>query len=160
VKQISPTRDLSNWLLAWRLGFARVLSDEALRAIEDALYRDSAALIQRRTTSPDPVISNADEPCTGACLVSYGGLAGHKLLTVGQVERYFAACCQAASVLLDEHFHDTLCFQYFLNWFDDTPRDEVRAAMLAEVRLELFRRKKCEGLGVDLGISPVTVRYF
>lgn len=52
--------------------------------------------------------------------------------------------------------------RHFLNWHDDAPRDEMRAALLAEVEAELSRRTNTrtawrpgDGLLTDDGVlSP------
>ena len=56
--------------------------------------------------------------------------------TVGQCEEFFAKCCFEA----DQSLGEPAACRHFLNWFDDTPRDEMRRELLAEVELTLAGR--------------------
>jgi hypothetical protein len=58
------------------------------------------------------------------------------LSTVGQVEEFFARCCFEA----DQRLGEPAACRWFLNAYDDWPRDEMRREMLAEVERELAER--------------------
>lgn len=58
------------------------------------------------------------------------------LETVGEIEDAFAQACYDADQLLQ----DVAGCRHFLNWFDDTPRDEMRRELLAEVKRTLSER--------------------
>ena len=56
--------------------------------------------------------------------------------TVGQVEEFFAKACYQA----DQRLGEPAACRWFLNWFDNTPRAEMRRELLAEVELALAVR--------------------
>jgi len=57
--------------------------------------------------------------------------------TVGQIDEFFARTCEAA----DAVFNEPAACRYFLNWFDDVPRAEMRRELLAEVTQALQSRQ-------------------
>lgn len=124
------------WRRAWREGFAPLLSVAALQALKRALIRDDPRLIQGATTSPPPLHVVREWPCEGACGLGYGGWQGEGLETVGEVDQRFAELCLQADQRLGEPAEG----RWFLNWFDETPRDEMRRQLLPEVEDELDRR--------------------
>jgi len=77
-----------------------------------------------------------DWPVEAACALGFCGWQGERLETVGDVEEYFARCCFEADTRLGE----AAACRWFLNWFDDTPRDDMRRDLLAEVELALADR--------------------
>ena len=64
------------------------------------------------------------------------GIAAGAGATVGKVEEFFAKACFDC----DQHFGNPAECGWFLNWYDDTPRDEMRRELLAEVERELALR--------------------
>lgn len=123
---------MESWQRVWRDGFARVLSRENLEALRDALSRDDPDLIQGATTRPPPLQCLQDWPVEAACASAYCGWKDG-LNTVGETEEFFARVCFQVDQVLGE---PAAC-RYFLNWHDDTPREEMRLALLAEVELAL-----------------------
>jgi hypothetical protein len=77
-----------------------------------------------------------DWPVEAACALGYCGWQGERLETVGQVEEFFARCCFEA----DQRLGEAAACRWFLNWFDDTPRDEMRRELLAEVERAIEER--------------------
>ena len=73
-----------------------------------------------------------------ACALGYCGWQGDRLETVGQVEEFFARCCFEA----DQRLGEAAACRWFLNWFDDTPRDEMRQELLAEVERAIADRAR------------------
>jgi hypothetical protein len=132
---------MESWRRVWRDGFAPVLSTAGLTALRDALVADDVRLVQGATTVPPPLMCILDWPVEACCVVSYAGWQGDGCETVGQVEAHFGECCEAA----DRRLNEPAACRWFLNWFDDTPRDEVRRELLAEVNLELGRRARPGG---------------
>lgn len=126
------------WRNVWRKGFAPNLSTTALNALATALRHDDPGLLQGCTTTPPPLLCVQDFKCEGGCAVAFCGWKGERLETVGEVEEYFAKLCFEANESLGATY-DVGC-RWFLNWFDDTPRPEMRRELLAEVELELSRR--------------------
>jgi hypothetical protein len=113
-----------------------VISTTGLTALRDALRGDDPRLVQGATTTPPPLMCVQDWPVEAADALGYCGWQGEGLETVGQVEEYFARCCFEA----DQRLGEPAACRWFLNWYDDTPRDEMRRELLAEVELALAER--------------------
>lgn len=86
--------------------------------------------------SPPPLHCVRDWPVEAACGIAYCGWQGDDLNLTEMVNEYFAEKCFRCDALLNE---PAGC-RWFLNWFDETPRAEMRAALAAEVAAELQRR--------------------
>ena len=127
---------MESWRIVWRDGFVPVISTAGLTALRDALRGDDPRLVQGATTTPPPLMCVQDWPVEAADALGYCGWQGEALETVGQVEEYFARCCFEA----DQRLGEPAACRWFLNWYDDTPRDEVRRELLAEVELALAER--------------------
>jgi len=130
-------RPVEVWRKAWREGIAPQLSVRALVALRRGLAEDDEHLIQGATTAPPPLVCMRDSPTEAACGIGYGGWQGEGLATVAEVEEYFAQICART----DEHFGEPQAARWFLNWFDGTPRAEVRRCLLAEVERTLASRQ-------------------
>jgi hypothetical protein len=124
------------WRKVWRDGVIPLLSRSALEALKRGLADDDPRLIQGATTSPPPLQCVQHEPCEAACALGYAGWIGEELDTVRDVEEFFAKTAFEIDQLLDE---PAGC-RWFLNWFDETPRDEMRRELLGEVHLALANR--------------------
>jgi hypothetical protein len=127
---------MESWRKVWREGLAPILSTHGLRALRRALVNDDQRLTQGSTTSPPPLQCVLDWPVEGACVMGYCAWQGDGLETVGEVEEYFARICFEA----DQRLGEPAAVRYFLNWFDDTPRDEMRRNLLDEVNRTLAER--------------------
>jgi hypothetical protein len=125
------------WQRCWRDGLAPQLSTPALLALQKALESDDPRLLQGSTTSPPPLQCVQDWPVEGACSLGYCGWQGEGLETVGQVEEFFAHVCFEADQLLGE----PAASRWFLNWFDETPRDTMREQLTAEIARVLAQRQ-------------------
>ena len=77
-----------------------------------------------------------DWPVEGACALGYCGWQGEGLESVAEVEEFFARMCFE----IDNRIGETAGCRWFLNWFDETPRDEAFRQMLAEVQRALAER--------------------
>lgn len=128
---------MESWMRVWRVGFAPHLPTEGLEALARALASDDTTLLQGATTAPPPLKCVQDWPVEAACATGYCGWKGNGLETVGEVEEFFARVCFAADQALGEPGG---C-RWFLNWFDDTPRDEMRRLLLVEVNRTLAERR-------------------
>jgi len=120
----------------WRKGFVPVLSTAGLEQLGEALREDDPRLIQGSTTTPPPLLCTQEWPVEAACALGYCGWMGDDLESVGLVEQFFAQACFEA----DQRLGEPAGCRWFLNWFDDTPRDEVRRELLAEVERALAAR--------------------
>jgi hypothetical protein len=127
---------MTAWQRCFRLGFVPQLSERALEALAVALLTDDPRRIIGATTSPPPLQVVADWPVEGACPLSFALWQGDQLGTVGQVEEAFASLCYGA----DQRLGEPAACRYLLNWIDETPRQEMRQALLVEVLLALIGR--------------------
>ena len=125
------------WRKVWEEGIAPLLSLEGLRALKEALENDDIRLLQGATTSPPPLSCVQEWPCEGACAIGYCGWQGDELSTVADVEEFFARTCFEC----DQRLGEPAGVRYFLNWFDETPREEMRRELLAAVVKELWQRE-------------------
>ncbi len=135
---------MESWRKVWREGLAPLISTEGLTALRGALQADDSRLLQGATTSPPPLQCVSDWVVEGACVLGFCGWQGDGLETVAQVEEYFARLCFE----VDQRLGEPAACRWFLNWFDETPRDEMRKLLLTEVRRELAQRA---GLATDEG---------
>ncbi len=132
------------WKTAWHVGLAPMLSDAALASLATALRDDDPRLTQGATCVPAPLQCVQDWAVEGACLTAWCGWQGEGLKTVAEVEEYFARMCYE----MDANLHEPAGCRWLLNWWDETPRDEARRLMLAEVEGEAARRASPGGTAV------------
>lgn len=157
---------MESWRAIWRKGFEPQFPTAGLVALRDALRADDPRLTQGSTTTPPPLMCVADWPVEAADAIGFvgasvlGGFAdatptGRQTnpgaATVGQVKEFFARACFGA----DNACSEAGACRWLLNWFDDTPREEMRAELLAEVEFNLSVR----GVGgpVSDPVGPRTV---
>jgi hypothetical protein len=127
---------MESWRNTWRNGMAPVLPTAGLEALKGALERDDPRLTQGSTTTPPPLMCVQAWPVEAACMLGFCGWQGEGLTTVGEVELFFSRVC----FLSDQRMGEPADCRWLLNWFDDTPRDEMRRELLAEVELALRER--------------------
>ena len=127
---------MESWRKVWREGFAPMLSTAGLQALRKALATDDGRLLQGATTSPPPMMCVQDWPVEATCAVGFCAWQGEGLTTVGEVEEYFARACFEA----DQRLGEPAACRYFLNWFDDTPREQMRRLFLEEINAVLAQR--------------------
>lgn len=125
------------WRKVWRQGVAPQLSDAGLGALRQALLSDDERLLQGATTTPPPLMVAAEWEVEAACPIGFCGWQGDGLATVQEVEEYFARVCFNC----DQAIGEPAACRFFLNFFDESPRLEVRLALLAEVEAEIDRRR-------------------
>ena len=148
---------METWRQVWRDGIVPNASTKGLEALRTALETDDPRLSQGCTTTPPPLMCVMDWPCEGGCGLSFMGWQsgepdddGKPRTTVGQVEEYFAAMCWKC----DQSIGEPAGCRWFLNWFDDTPRDEMRRELLAEVELALRGRQPAPAKIEDIFAVP------
>lgn len=128
---------MQRWKDGWRKGFEPILSNEGLEALRIALLSDDKRLIQGGTTKPQFIACDKnDQSIEGACAIGFCGWQGHGLQTIRDVKKYFSECCRKVQSKSET------CWGSFIGWFDDTPREEMRTKLLAEVELALEKRKQ------------------
>ncbi len=127
---------METWRKVWREGLVPQLSTVGLVALRNGLRNDDVHLIQGATTCPPPLPCVQNWAVEGACVLGYCGWRGDGLETIAEVEEFFARACFETDQVLGE---PAAC-RWFLNWYDDTPRDEMRRLLLDEVELTLTRR--------------------
>lgn len=124
--------------LTFKAGFAPHLSSDRLRDLAAALDRDDPRITQGSTTTPPPLMCVQGWPVECGCPLAFVGAlenggfcpvesrgdaaAAKRYATVGQCEEYFATSCFRA----DKTMGEPVACRWFLNWWDDTPRDEAR----------------------------------
>ena len=138
---------METWRKVWREGLAPLLPTAGLEALRRALTTDDARLLQGATTSPPPLQCVQDWPVEAACVIGYCGWQGEGLVTVGEVEEFFARMCFE----VDQRLGEPAACRWLLNWFDETPRDEVCRALGAEVSRTLAQRL---GAGEEKAADP------
>ena len=127
---------MESWRKVWRDGLVPLLSTNGLEALRRGLMNDDPRLQQGATTTPPPLQCVQDWPVEGACALGFCGWQGDGLETVGEVEEFFARFCAE----IDRAMGEPAACQYFVNWFDSTPRAEMRKELLQEIERELSRR--------------------
>ncbi len=128
---------MESWRMVWRDGVAPVLGTAGLEALRKALLSDDQRLLQGSTTAPPPLQCVQEWPVEGACGISYCGWQGEGLETVGEVEEFFARICFE----VDQRLGEPAACRWFLNWYDETPREEMRRELLAEVNRTIAQRR-------------------
>jgi hypothetical protein len=131
---------MESWKIVWRDGISDQLSTAGLESLCRALVADDPRLLQGATTTPPPLACVTDWPVEAACLLGYCGWQGDGLELVGEVEEYFARVCFVA----DTRIGEPAACRWLLDWYDDTPRDEMRRELLAEVQRSLNLRTALE----------------
>jgi hypothetical protein len=131
---------MESWRKVWRKGVAPLLSNPALESLQRALTEDDARLLQGSTTTPPPLQCVQDWPVEAACALGFCGWQGEGLETVAEVEEFFARTCFE----VDERLGEPAACRWFLNWFDETPRDEMREKLSAEVARALAQRRSAD----------------
>jgi hypothetical protein len=131
---------MESWQKVWRDGLAPLVSTEGLAVLARALASDDPRLLQGATTTPPPLTCVQDWPVEAACAVGYCGWQGDGLETVAEVEEYFARVCFE----LDQRLGEPAACRWFLNWFDETPRVEMRRLLLGEVQRTLAERRAAD----------------
>jgi hypothetical protein len=128
---------MESWRKVWRDGIAPGLTTVGLKALRTAVLQDDTRLTQGATTMPPPLQSVLDRPVEGACVVGFCAWQGDGKRTVGDVEEAFARACYEC----DQRMNEPAAIRWFLNWFDEVPRMEMRRHLLHEVDFELSRRR-------------------
>jgi hypothetical protein len=128
-----------SWRRTWRVGIAPLLSTDGLEALERALATDDPCLIQQNTLRPaygDESDESDDPAVYKACAIALCGWRGDGKKHRGELLGWFAAMLKR----VEEAMGEPRAAVHFLEWYDVTPRQEMRRQLLPEVRRELDRR--------------------
>ncbi len=146
------------WKKVWRDGFAPQLSTTGLTALARALKDDDPHLLQGATTSPPPLQTVQYWPVEAADAIAFcfivdnggfmqaastGPTYADTGCTVMEAEEFFAKACFAC----DETLGDPAACRWFLKWYDETPRVQMRRELLVEVQRVLAIRRGMEAGG-------------
>lgn len=126
---------MESWRLVWRLGMQPSLPTAGLRRLLQFLRNDDKRWVQGATTSPPPLMVVRDWPIEAGDAIAIAAVDDFDC-TVGEAEEAFARVCFEC----DQRLGEPAACRWQLNWHDDSPRDEVRRELIAEVELELARR--------------------
>lgn len=138
---------MESWKIVLRNGLFKILTKEQLLVGLEALKTDSPLLTQGSTTTPPPLMCVQDWPVEAACFLGFCGWKNpiNPLETVGQVEEFFAKCCFE----MDQRLGEPAACRWFLNWFDETPRNQMREALIAEIEEHLSMVNR-DGIGTNV----------
>jgi hypothetical protein len=150
VEPITPDMAVRNWRRVWREGFVPVLPLKGLKALQEALASNDPALLQGQTTVPPALAEVQDWPVEAACATTYCGWKGLDLGSVLKADEYFAQVCFDVDETLDE---PAGC-RHFLNWYDETPRDQMRRELLPEVQRAIALKERDSVRDPDLADHP------
>src|SRR5262245_43508448 len=120
---------MESWHRVFRDGISPQLSTRGLEALRLALVSDDKRLLHGQTTEPVPQGNVHDWPVEAACPISYCFWKGDGLSFVAEVQEAFAQTTYACDVALGE----SIACRWFLNAWDESPREEMRRDLLAEV---------------------------
>jgi hypothetical protein len=142
---------MESWRKVWREGVAPLLSTPGLEALQRALQNDDPRLVQGATTTPPLLPCVQDWPVEAACALGFCGWQGDCLETVAEVDEFFVRTCFE----IDQRLGEPAACRWFLNWFDETPRKEMREQLLAEVQRTLAQRHSAEDGSMEESDSEV-----
>jgi hypothetical protein len=127
------------WKLIWVKAIAPLLDDRQIDLLAEAIERDDPRLLQGATTTPPPLACVQDWPADKCCALSFTGMAAG-LKTVGEIEEYFARMCFE----IDQRWGEPAACRYFLNWYDETPREIALPRLARACRETLAQRQALE----------------
>ncbi len=139
---------LEAWRRVWRV-VGELAPLDGLWALLDALEKDDPKLLQGCTTSPPPMQSARDWPVEGACLIGWLYWTD-AVNTVGEVEECFAKMCFE----VDQKIGEPAGVRFLLNFYDDTPRDQMWRLLIPEVRRSIRIREASHDDG-RLQVDPL-----
>jgi hypothetical protein len=132
---------MESWRKVWREGVLPGLTAAHLESLRKALASDDSRLLQGVTCTPPPLSCVQEWPVEAACLFGIVGVEEHGgwgEAKVGEVEEFFTRLCFD----IDQRMGETAGCRWLINWFDDTPRAEMRRLLLPEVKRGLLYLRK------------------
>lgn len=137
-KQLAVIETAKPWQVVLRRGLFPQLTTADLKTLAVAVEEDDGRLIQKWSVVPNGPGSFTKYAECG-CLISYVGIFSRGIELVMDVQGWFGRVCSEVDNFFDGGSGEV---RYLLNWWDDTDRAEALAALGAEVRAELKRRKR------------------
>lgn len=133
--------DLEKWQVVWREELAKRLSVKQLLALRLAVLENDGRLVQGVVTHPPPLQVVAEWPIEGGCALVIGlwGMDG-QVSVYEMAKRYYEMIKEADAAL-----PVGLTIDDFLDFFDNTSREEMLKRMLGEIDVVLDQR--LSGLG-------------
>ena len=116
---------MEKWRKVWRKGFKPLLNESALKALKKALEENDPKLIQGMIVVPFYSLNKIK--CV--CPIAYCGWIGDNLSTVEEVNEFFSRMCFECG----ERMGEPSACRYFLNFWDENPKEEVRKLLLEEL---------------------------
>src|SRR5437868_6808018 len=133
--RVRDDENLQAWQRVWRVGLVPQFTVAGLEGLRKALLEDRPSLITGSTMMPPPLMSMQHEAVEAVCPLCYALLDGMRpeAVSVGPMEERFAETCIRAEQLCGE----PAAARFFLNRVDETPREQMRRELLAEVERAL-----------------------
>lgn len=123
------------WQKVFHDGLVPLLTTEQLEVLREGILKDDPRLGQGFTTEPPPLRCVEEWSVEKTDLIGYcGWFTG--LTTVGEIEEFFARTCFE----IDQKVGEPAGCRWLLNWYDETPREEMRVKLLVELDLALSKR--------------------
>ncbi len=132
---------METWRKVWRVGVHPLLTVDQLESLRKAILSDDPRLIQGATCTPPPLSCLQDWPVEAACLFAFCGVEDHGGFgecKVAEAEEFFAKLCFD----MDQNIGVAGGCRHVINWFDETPRDEMRRLLLPEVQRSIAEKEK------------------
>ncbi len=129
---------MESWRIIWRRGISPLLTWEHLTVLRQALLIDDPRLLQGATTIPPPMTIVASNPCEAADPIGFCHWIADGQENVADVEEFFARVCFEC----DQRIQEPAACRWFINFWDESPREEARALLLGEVARALDERAK------------------
>ncbi len=127
---------MESWRKVLREGVLPLLSVKHIEVLADGIEKDDSGLLQGATTTPPPLPCVETWPVEAACALAYVGWKADGLETVGETEEFFARMCFE----IDQRLGEPAGCRWWLNFWDEEPRESLRALVLPELRAELVKR--------------------
>ena len=125
---------MESWRKVWREGVAPLLSTVSLAALAKGFGDRRRPASQGATTTPPPLQCVHDWPVECRVCARLLRLAGRRAGIRGGGRGVLCPMCFE----IDRCLGEPAGCRWFLNWFDETPRLEMRRLLLAEVNAPLL----------------------
>lgn len=124
---------MESWEKVLREGILPYMTQQQIEALLQGVETDDPQLLQGATTTPPPLLCVQDWPVKAADAIGFAywkSESDPSKVTVGQVEKFFAKICYES----DTKTGNPADCRFFLNWYDDTPREEMRTELAKVIK--------------------------